>query len=98
MYFTSAEGWFIQPTANIVLFEAIFHLHMLLLIHIIQREFPILINGTNLFLIYELLVGIFFHFSRTVYKQTVKHLISRISKGTGGGVDTRDDLKVLILV
>ena len=47
--FICVGGWFIQPTANSVLFEAIFHLHMLLLTHIIQIEFPILINGTNLF-------------------------------------------------
>ena len=36
VFFISVEGKFIQPTANSVLFEAIFHLHMLLLIHIIQ--------------------------------------------------------------
>ena len=47
MYFIGVEGWFIQPTANSVLFEAIFHLHMLILTHIIQTEFPIFINGTN---------------------------------------------------
>ena len=41
--------WFIQQTANIILFEAIFHLHMLFLTHMNQIEFPILINGTNPF-------------------------------------------------
>ena len=40
---------FIQPTANSVLFEALYHLRMLLLTHIIQVEFPILINLTNPF-------------------------------------------------
>ena len=71
MYFIGVGGWFIQPTANIVLFEAIFHLHMLLLIHIIQKEFPILINGTNPFQIYELLVGFFFFIlaERSISKQ-----------------------------
>ena len=36
MYFISVGGWFIQPTTNNVLFDAIIHLHMLLLTHIIQ--------------------------------------------------------------
>ena len=40
---------FIQPTANSVLFETLYHLRMLLLTHIIQVEFPILINLTNPF-------------------------------------------------
>ena len=49
MYCIGVEGWFIQPTANNGLFEAIFYLHMLHLTHIIQIEFPIFIYGTNPF-------------------------------------------------
>ena len=55
------EAGLIQPTTHSVLFEAIFHLRMLLLTHTIQIEFPILIIVTNPFQFFlELLVGMFF--------------------------------------